>query len=402
MPVKTVLISGASVAGPALAFWLARLGCEVTVVEKAKSLRPGGYAVDFRGTAVEVLRRMDLLESVRAEATNMGDMLYVSAENRVRARMPSAAFSGEVEIMRGDLARILHAATCADADYIFGDSIRSLEQRDSGVDVIFESGRRGAYDIVVGADGVHSNVRRLAFGPEEDFVETLGMGVSIFTVPNRLGLDYSGRLFPAPKTVAGIYSARQNREARAMLYFPASREELLCRDPARQRAIVCEKFAGQGWEVPNILADMAAAEDFYYDAIAQVHLESWSRGRVVLLGDAADCASPLSGMGTGMAVVGAYVLAQELAAADDPATAFACFQRRLQPFVAGAQAFARKATKHFTPASRFGVAMEMLMMKLLPLFPVEVMLKDVLAAANSVDLDEAPRLPERSPVRAAA
>jgi 2-polyprenyl-6-methoxyphenol hydroxylase-like FAD-dependent oxidoreductase len=400
----TVLISGASVAGPALAFWLVRLGYTVTVVEKASSLRDGGYAVDFRGKAIEVLRRMGLLEAVRGAATNMGEMHYVNARGRVMATMPSEGFSGEVEIMRGDLARILYDATCADADYVFSDSIAAITQQPDCVSVGFASGRTQSYDIVVGADGVHSNTRALVFGPESEFLRPLGMGVSVFTAPNRMGLDYSGRLFPQPGTVAGIYSARQNREARAMLYFQATADEMSCRDPQRQQAIVREKFAAQGWQVPQILDDMRDAPDFYYDEICQVELEEWSRGRVVLLGDAADCASPLSGLGTGMAIVGAYVLAQELAAAGDrPTPAFARYQARMQPMVAGAQAFARQATKHFTPTSRFALTIQMLMMKyLFPLLPMEAMLKDILAAANSVDLDAGAKLPAAAPMSTAA
>ncbi len=385
----SVLISGASVAGPALAFWLARLGFDVTIVEKARTLRPGGYAVDFRGTSMEALRRMGLLDAVRAQATHMGDMFYVNARGRRGARMPAAAFSGELEIMRGDLARILYDATRNDAHYVFGDSIATLVDHGDRVVVTFESGAAADYDLVVGADGVHSNVRTKAFGPEAQFIDNLNMCVSIFTVPNRLNLDHTGLLFNRPGTVAGVYSARNNTEARAMFYFKASPAEMACREPAQQQAIVRHAFAGQGWQVPQLLADMAVAPDFYFDSISQVHLERWSAGRVVLLGDAASCASPLSGMGTGIAVVGAYILAHELAATTDHAHAFAQFQRKLTPFVAGSQKFARDATRGFAPTSNIGIWLRNLVMRfMLPLLPVEIMLKDVLAAANSVQLDD--------------
>ncbi len=389
MPNRSVLISGASVAGPALAFWLTRLGFAVTIVEKARALRPGGYAVDFRGTSMEALRRMGLLEAVRAQATNMGDMFYVDARGRKTARMPAAAFSGELEIMRGDLAQILYDATRADTHYIFGDSIAALDDHGDGVTVTFESGATRDFDLVVGADGVHSNVRAKAFGDETNFVKQLGMCVSIFTVPNRLGLDYSGHLYPAPGTVAGVYSARQNREARAMFYFRAGAAEMACRDAGEQRAIVRRHFAGQGWQVPQLLADMEQATDFYYDSIAQVHLETWHKGRVVLLGDAASCASPLSGMGTGIAIVGAYILANELAATSDHAAAFAAYQRKLTPFVEGSQKFAAESVAHFAPATRFSVWLHtMIMRHLIPRLSVETMLKDVLAAANAVTLED--------------
>ena len=146
-PIRTVLISGASVAGPSLAFWLSRFGFQPTIVERAKQLRAGGYAVDFRGTSMEALRRMDLLEAVQAEATNMGDMYYVDRRDREVATMPAAAFSGELEIMRGDLARILYDATKVGTDYIFGDSIAELTELSDGVEVRFESGRVQSFDL---------------------------------------------------------------------------------------------------------------------------------------------------------------------------------------------------------------------------------------------------------------
>ena len=390
MTVRSALISGASVAGPALAFWLSRLGWEVTIVEKAPALSPGGYAVDFRGTSMEALRRMSLLDAVKAQATEMGDMFYVNAKGKPTVRMPSEAFSGELEIMRGDLAQIFYDATKAHTRYVFGDSIARLDDHGDAVIVTFESGTVRDYDLVVGADGVHSNTRAKLFGDEQSCVHDLGMCVSIFTVPNRLGLDYSGRLFSQPGTVAGVYSARHNTEARAMFYFKATAEEMACREPAQQKAIIRRAFAGQRWVVPQLLADMDQAPDFYFDSISQVQLQSWSKGRVVLLGDAARCASPLSGMGTGIAVVGAYVLAHELAAASSHTEAFARYQQILTPFVAKSQKFARDAAKSgFAPDTRLGILLRDLVMRLIiPRLPVEVMLKDVLAAANAVKLGD--------------
>lgn len=386
-PIRTVLISGASVAGPSLAFWLSRYGFQPTIVERAKQLREGGYAVDFRGTSMEALRRMELLDAVKAEATNMGDMYYVDRRDREVATMPAAAFSGELEIMRGDLARILYDATRAGTEYIFGDSIAELTDLSDGVEVRFESGMRRSFDLVIGADGLHSNVGALAFGPEQQFVRDLGLYASIFTVPNRLNLDYSGRLFSAPGTIAGVYSARQNREARALMFFDGDFGDYDYRDVGAQKQFVRQRFAGQGWHVPQILADMEFAPDFYFDTISQVVIERWSRGRVALLGDAAHCASPLSGMGTGMAVVGAYILAKELnASRDNHQAAFANYQRKLQPFVDASQTLARKAVGGFVPKGKFSIWMRNLMMKLLPLLPVEVMLKETYAAANAISI----------------
>jgi len=384
-PIRTVLISGASVAGPTLAFWLARLGFAPTVVEKAPSLREGGYAVDFRGTSMEVLKRMGLLDAVRAKATNMGDMFYVDGRGRKLARLPAAAFSGELEIMRGDLARLLYEATRDSAEYIFDDSVEALIDGPAGVEVRFRSGLVRCFDLVVGADGIHSNIRARAFGPETEFVRQLGLAASIFTVPNRLGLDYTGHLHQAPGTIASIYSARDNTEARAMLYFHRTPGEDLPRGMAQQKRLVADRFAGQGWQVPSILADMEAAPDFYFDTVAQVVMDRWSRGRVVLLGDAAHCASPLSGMGTGMAVVGAYVLAHELAAhRTDHAAAFASYEQRQRPFSDAAQALALKAVNGFAPRTGWTMWANRMLMKLLPFMPAEVILKEIRGIATAV------------------
>ena len=386
-PIRTVLISGASVAGPSLAFWLSRFGFEPTIVERSPTLRPGGHAVDFRGTSVEALRRMNLLEAVEAAQTHMGDMHFVDVKDRVRSSLPSAAMSGEVEIMRGDLAAILYDATRAGTEYIFGDSIAELAEFGDGVEVRFESGEHRTFDLVIGADGLHSRVRALTFGPEQQFIRHLGLYVSVFSLPNFPGLDHTGRLYCAPGSLAGIYSARGNSEARAMLWFHADRLDYDYRDIAAQQEIIGQRFAGQGWHVPRILEEMGRAPDFYFDAIAQVHLPEWSKGRVGLLGDAAGCASPLSGMGTGMAVVGASMLAEELRdAAGDFVGAFARYQTRMTPFVAASQKLAHGAGSSFVPKSTFGIAMRNLLMKLLPLMPGDAMLKPVLAAANAVSL----------------
>jgi 2-polyprenyl-6-methoxyphenol hydroxylase-like FAD-dependent oxidoreductase len=328
------------------------------------------------------------MEQVRAKATNMGDMYYVDARDKPMATMPSAAFSGELEIMRGDLAQIFHDATCADTSYIFGDSIAEIAERGDKVEVTFQSGRQEAYDLVIGADGQHSNVRGKLFGPERQFVRKLGLHASIFSVPNRIGLDYSGRLFSAPGSVAGIYSARGNTEARALMFFNGVEDGYDYRDVAQLKNIVRQRYAGQGWHVPQLLADMDAAPDFYFDSVCQVRLDRWSKGRVVLVGDAGYCASPLSGMGTGMAVVGAFILAHELrAAGGNHLQAFAAYQRKLQPFVDASQALALKAVGGFVPTSRLMIRLRNLMMKMLPLLPADVVMKEAYATANAVSLD---------------
>ncbi|RFU38945.1 FAD-dependent oxidoreductase [Actinomadura logoneensis] len=349
-----ILISGASVAGPALAYWLHRHGHSVTVVEKAAEPRDGGYAVDFRGAAhLRVLAEMGVLDDIRREQTHTGAMVYVNSRGKKLASMPADLFSGDVEILRGDLARILYEKTAPFTRYVFGDSIARMEEDAHGVDVTFDSGATGRYDLVIGADGLHSTVRRLAFGPEEDFVSHLGLYCAIFTVPNHLGIDRSGLAFTTPGKVVTVYSARNNTEAKAVFYFGAPPTGVDRRDVAAQQRLLTETFAGNGWESDRLLGMMADAPDFYFDSVSQVRMDGWTRGRVALLGDAAYCPSSLSGMGTGLAMVAAYVLAGELAeAGGDHTVAFARYEEAMRGYVAGCQKQGQGVAKLMVPENR--------------------------------------------------
>ncbi|QKG24011.1 FAD-dependent monooxygenase [Actinomadura verrucosospora] len=368
---KNILISGASVAGPALAHWLARYGFTTTIVENAPGFRDGGYAVDFRGDAhLTVLRRMGILGEVEQARTGTGAMAYVNRDGKVQASMPADLFAGDVEILRGDLARILHRATRGTTEYVFGDSIASLDEDEDGVTVAFERSAPRRFDLVIGADGLHSNVRRLAFGPEERFVRDLGVHCAVFTVPNHLGLQYTGHVYRTGGQLASVYSARHNTEARAAFYFASPETDVHRRDVAGQQRILTERFAGTGWECDRLLAEMRNAPDFYFDSVGQVRMDTWSRGRVALLGDAAYCPSSLSGMGTGLAMVGAYVLAGELAAArGDHRVAYARYQDVLGEYAAGCQKMGDGVAKLMMPDSRFAVALLNRYYKLLPYLP---------------------------------
>ncbi|MFE5537463.1 FAD-dependent monooxygenase [Streptomyces sp. NPDC056492] len=349
---QTVLISGGSVAGPALAYWLHRHGVTATIVERAPELRDGGYAVDFRGEALDVLDRMGLLQQIRALDTEMGDAALVDAEGRQYATLPAAVFAGDLEVLKGDLTRMLYEATRETTEYVFGDSITSLHQDDDGVLVTFEHAEPRRFDLVVGADGLHSRTRALAFGPEEEFVRHLGIYTAIFNLDNYLGLRNTGRLYTAPGKAANIFTARANTEARAAFHFAAEDLEYDRRDPAAHKRIVAERFADEGWEVPRLLREMNAAQEFFFDANAQVEMDTYSAGRIVLLGDAGYCAGPTSGRGTSQALIGAYLLAGELATHHgDHATAFAAYEQQLRPYVSEHQALGREgAERFFLPA----------------------------------------------------
>ena len=384
----TVLISGASVAGPALAYWLQRYGYETTVVERAPAPRPGGYAVDFRGASMTVLERMGILSAVRERATRMGAMTYVKESGKVAATTSVEAFSGELEILRGDLVDILYDLTRDTTEYIFDDTITELTQDDAGVDVVFESGTTRHFDLVVGADGLHSNVRRLAFGPESSYVHDLGYYASVCTVENHLGLDHTGQILNVPGKTVGTYSARNNTEAKALFYFASSDLTYDRRNVGAQKAIVEEQFKDLGWEVPTLLEGMRTAPDFYFDSISQIKLDSYSRGRVSLCGDAGYCASPLSGMGTSLAIVGAYVLAGELhAAGGDHLRAFAKYDLRMKDFVAACQQQAVDGAKWFVPASKWFTWLRNLTFRMMPYLPWRNVIREMsLKVGNAIDL----------------
>ncbi|KXP00655.1 FAD-dependent monooxygenase [Tsukamurella pseudospumae] len=342
-----VLIAGASIAGPALAHWLAERGAEVTVVERSPGLRPGGQAVDARGVAKEVIRRMGLDDPVRAARTPTAGAHYVDADGNVLETFRADddggdGFIAEIEILRGDLSQVLHDATRDRVEYLFDDRIAELTQDATGVDVTFAGGDRRRFDLVIGADGLHSSLRALVFGPHERFLRHLGHVLAFYTVPNEFGLDEWLIEYQEAGRSAGLRPIHDATRAMAMFSFPAEDFDVDHRDIAAQKNLLHERMAGHGWLTPQILAHADDSPDFYLDQVAQVVMDRWSNGRVALLGDAAFSSSPLSGQGTGLALVGAYVLAGELATAKwNPDTAFARYEQRMRPFVEANQEIAR-------------------------------------------------------------
>jgi 2-polyprenyl-6-methoxyphenol hydroxylase-like FAD-dependent oxidoreductase len=344
-----VLVAGASIAGPALAHWLRRRGAEVTVVERAGELRPGGQAVDARGVAKEVIRRMGLDAAVRAARTETAGAYTVDVDGNVLETFRADdhdgdGFIAEIEILRGDLSRVLHDDTRDGVEYVFGDWIAELTQDADGVDVAFAGGDRRRFDLVVGADGLHSALRAMVFGPRERFVRHLGLVLAFYTVPNEFGLDRWLIDYQDPESgrSAGLRPLQDASRAMAMLSFPSADFDVDYRDVAAQKHLLRERMDGFGWLTPRILAHLDDTPDFYLDQVAQVVMDRWSSGRVGLLGDAAFSASPMSGAGTGLALVGAYLLAGELAAAGwDPEAGFAGYEGRMRSFVEANQEIGR-------------------------------------------------------------
>lgn len=391
---KEILISGASVAGPALAWWLARRGFRPVIVERSGQLRGGGYAVDFRGEVhLQVLGQMGLLEQIRARQTDLRSLTYVDEQGRTVASMPPVFFAGDVEVLRGDLAAVFYEATKNDTEYLFGDSVTGLVQDGDGVRVTFTHAAPRTFGLVIGADGVHSNIRRLAFGAEDEFAQGLGMYVSIFTVPNFASLDHAGLLFSVPGKTAGIFAAGDADHAIAQLYFTAPGLLYQPHGDARQeQQTVAGQFGDLGWHVPRLLAEMPAAADFYFDTTSQIRMDAWSNGRVALIGDAGYAAGP-GGNGTGNAVVAAYILAGELAAAPgDHALAFARYEQRLRRYVAGAQKQAAGSQAFLAPHTWKKIRQRNRFYKMLPHLPVSGLIsRAATKTATAIALPSYPR-----------
>ncbi|MET9799273.1 FAD-dependent monooxygenase [Streptomyces sp. NPDC006368] len=342
---RTVLISGGGIAGAALALLLRRRGFAPTVVERAPEVRPGGQAVDIRGVALDVVDRMGLLAEAWELRTRIRGMSVLAADGTEIERSTDYALSSgrldgdDIEVLREDLVRLLYRHTRDDVEYLFGDTITALEEHEDGVRAHFAHGPSRDADVVVGADGQHSAVRRLAFGPAEDVTHHLGSYLSVFSADNFLGLDNWQLWLRDGDAGFGIMPVRDNSELRVAFGFRSAKLDGDHRDVEWLRRLTADRLSGLRWEAGRLTKAALEAPDFHCDSMAQIRMDHWSRGRTVLLGDAGYCASPFSGQGTGLALVGAYVLAEELAGGGH-ASAFARYTSRMRPFVELNQALA--------------------------------------------------------------
>ena len=397
MEQNEVLISGAGIAGPAVAYWLRAAGFRPTVVERAPAPRPGGQAVDLRGTGRTVTERMGLLDRVREVALEQEGFAYVDASGRITARMPADAFGGEgivseIEVLRGDLCRVLYEATLPETEYLFDDTITQIDQDAAGVTVTFENAPSRRFSLVVGADGLHSTVRRLAFGPDAAHLWPLHLYNAWYTAPADIDLGGWFLMYNAPGgLVAGARPGRATDEIKVALSFRSESETYERLGRAAQQELLARRFAGAGWEVPRLLDAMQSATDFYFDSVGQVHLQEWSRGRVVLLGDAGYCPSPLTGMGTSLSLVGAYILVGELVAAGgDHRIAFQRYQERLRAYVAQAMQLPPGGVGGFAPMSDLMIRMRALSMRWVTRWPMRALVAGQFTKADAIELPPFP------------
>lgn len=356
---RSVLITGASVAGNIVAWWLGRAGFDVTVVERAGEFRDGGQNIDVRGPGREVLRRMGLERTALDQGTGEEGTAWVDADGKVDAQFLTSdqdedGPTAEMEILRGDLARLLYEPAKERATYRFGDHIATIDQAGDGVTVGFASGTTARYDAVIVAEGVGSTTRELVF-PGENDPRWMDLTIAYFTIPRTADDDRLWRWYNAPGGRSVSLRPDRHGTTRAMLSVqqPPGGEQDWSVD--RQKAWLRDRFADAGWQAQRVLDGMDDTDDFYFDVLRQVRLPRWSNGRVALTGDAAWCATPIAGYGTTLAVTGAYVLAQELIAGADVPAAFAAYEEQMRPMVEDAQGVPKIAPRLMNPHSRIGI-----------------------------------------------
>lgn len=389
-----IAISGAGVAGPTLAFWLRRIGHEPTLIECAPHFRTGGYVIDFWGVGYRVAQRMGLESDIRNAGYQVQWLRSVGSNGEIRASLSvdgfrRAAGGNLTSVARGDLAAVVYSTIRDDVETIFGDSITAIDQRPDQVRVDFEHAEARDFDLVIGADGLHSTVRRLAFGPESGAEHYLGCLVAACVVQGYRPRDESVYVtYSRPGRSVARFALREDR---TLFLFVFRSDD--GRDPGTldaRKALLCHEFADQGWECKQILAALDDVDDFYFDVVSQVRLDRWSQDRVALIGDAAGCVSLLAGEGTGLAMTAAYVLAGELQrAGGDHRSAFGAYERLMRPLVESKQASAKRLIPVFAPKSQRGIRLGQLVIRAMNFAP----LGDRLVARTLRDDLELPAYP---------
>jgi len=355
---KKILVSGASISGPTLAYWLNKYGFDVTVVERSQELRLGGQNIDVKGPAKEVALKMGIVEEIRALNTTEIGLRFVNSENRTLAKFPaesSMSMTQELEILRGDLVKILYDHTKQDIKYIFGDHIVHLKQVENGVDVDFASGKKDRFDIVVSAEGIGSATRDLAFGNRPRY-KYLGLYTAYLTISKKKNDSRWARWYNAPEGIVFMLRPDNYGETRASVTFLAEENEYKKLNEHEQKKALINRIQGAGWESERVIKGIQDSKDLYFERVSQVKIDRLSVGRVVITGDAAWCATPIAGRGTDLAMAGAYVLAGELFKTQDYEEAVSNYEKIMRPYVEQCQKLPPGIPRIVYPQTKLGVA----------------------------------------------
>lgn len=359
---KDILISGAGIAGVTLAYWLKKFGFNPTIVEKAPTLREGGYAIDFWGAGFDVAQRMDILPDLDKADLGISEVTIIDEKGRRKcginyAKLKKLMNGRAFTLLRSDLLKVIYQHLEKDVEIIFDDSITRIEQYPVKTTVTFRSGKIRDFHLVVGADGLHSNVRNLVFGEESQFEKFYGYYTSSYTIEDNMLTGNAFLMYNVPCKQAAIYSTEKSKKTTTFFIFSSPQKITYSHhDIEAQKQILRSEFQNAGWQCSELISKMDTAPDFYFDVVSQIQMNEWSKDRVTLVGDACDCPSLLSGQGSTLAMVGAYILAGELKQANgDHQVAFSKYQNIFKPFIEDKQKKAQGFAKSFVPKSKFGI-----------------------------------------------
>lgn len=370
---KKVLVSGASIAGPTLAFWLAKYGFDVTILERSKSIRLGGQNLDIRGAGRAIARMMGIEDEILAANTGELGLQFVNKNNQVEAAFPrdgNDGFTSEAEILRGDLVNILYNRTKDEVKYVFGKYITTINQDDDNVNVIYSDGETEIFDLLIAADGVRSTTRQLIFG-DEPAIKFVGLYNAWYTIPKKETDTDWARWYTAPGSRVIMIRPDNHGTVRASFSFLSDKRGYEKLSNSEQKKILKEKLSGAGWEENRLMEEIDKNDDVYFDGISQVHAPRWFDRRAGMIGDAAYCPTPLTGMGTTLAIVGAYLLAGELSRHEKHEEAFIAYEKRMRPFVEDIQRLPPGVPWLAHPKSKFGVGVVNTVAKILASSPVK-------------------------------
>lgn len=370
---KNILISGAGIAGTALAFWLKKFGFNPTIIEISPKMREGGYAIDFMGAGYSVAEKMGIVPLLEIADINISKVGFVDTNNNEKGSMNYAKIkklmnNRALTLLRSDLARVIYENLNNEVEIIFGDTIEKIEQTKENISVTFRSGKSRSFDLLVGADGLHSVVRNLTFGSEEQFEKYYGYYTSSFTLENYSPENRAFLMCNVPCKQAAVYAYSDKKTATFFVFASPAKLKYDHHDVNKQKQILKDEFMNMGWKCPEILSRIDSSQDFYFDSVSQIKMDNWSKGRVTLVGDACDCPSLLSGKGSTLAMTGAYILAGELKQADgNYEIAFKNYEDIFKPFISKKQKSAQGFAKSFIPKSNFGIWVRNQALKLMSL-----------------------------------